>query len=195
MVSVGGLMEEWSLHDPTIPKLPIWQYLHLHNQAGAPCGQQHLQMHIAHHPPWSSSKISFFLAPGMSCSFSECESLVSSCMFEDMAQSFGSSRPSTRLTLIWLPQLQATIQIIDCNVLDYTIMYPLCVHSKLSRSQGVPLLRGVAPIGDYPSIDHQEHQDTPESVHFLNLIRQWLCNIKHSNLDPNICWCHLNSQL
>ena len=42
MVSVGGLMEEWSLHDPTIPKLPIWQYLHLHNQTGTPCGRQHL---------------------------------------------------------------------------------------------------------------------------------------------------------
>ena len=34
MVSVGGLIEEWSLHDPTIPKLRL-QYLQLHNQVGS----------------------------------------------------------------------------------------------------------------------------------------------------------------
>ena len=99
------------------------------------------------------------MAPGMSCSFlTVCLSVEEchpSCTFEDTARSFWSrSKPGARGKLIWLPELEASIQIMDCNVLNHTTMYPVGLHSKLTRSQAVPLLRGVAPIGDYPSIDH-----------------------------------------
>ena len=82
-----------------------------------PCGQS-LKMHLA---LWitlhGSLPIgSFFLAPGLVLWIKQ-----------------------SRVKLICFPLLENFIQIIDCIVLNCTIMYPLGLDSK---SQAVPLLRG-----------------------------------------------------
>ena len=93
MVSVGGLIEEWSLHDPTIPNLWL-QYLRTCTIKRDIKWATFLDARCTlNHPTCSSplSKGCFFLAPGMFYFFSS-KIWVSACIFEDMAWSLGSRK-------------------------------------------------------------------------------------------------------